>query len=159
MIFRGLGQRIALAEQAQYDPDVVVLYQINGWQDQPTQMSYAEKCTQPYMKKKREAYLASHPGENEAPYGIMLQDNLRSQCLDSFVSYMEEHCHMLCHMGEKEESTHMWQAVDRGIGKILKLLYEQEQVCVCVCFCVSLRNVFMFVRVFISSGRLDYGVS
>ena len=50
---------------------------------------------------------------------------------------------MLCHMGEKEESTHMWQAVDRGIGKILKQLYEQEQVCVCVCvfLCVSKKRV------------------
>ena len=34
---------------------------------------------------------------------------------------------MLCHMGEKEESTHMWAAIDRGIGKLIKTLIEDEQ--------------------------------
>ena len=108
LIFRAAtGERIALAEQAQYDPDVVVLYQINGWQDEPTQMSYAEKCAQPYMMKKRQAYLAAHPGEVHAPYAIVVQDNLRTLCLENFVSFMEEHCHMLCHMGEGRVNAHV----------------------------------------------------
>ena len=136
MMFRGSGLRIALAEQAQYDPDVVVLYQVNGWQDSETQMKYAEKCTQPYMVKKRQDWLATYGAGHEAPYGIMTQDNLKSQCQEEFINFQEEHCHMVVHMGEKEESTHMWQAIDRGIGKIVKSLFEEEQVCVCVFVCV-----------------------
>ena len=129
MIFRGSGQRIALAEQAQYDPDVVVLYQVNGWQDSETQMKWSEKCMQPYMVKKRQDWLATYGPWHftPAPYGIMTQDNLKSQCQEEFITFMEKHCHMVVHMGEKEESTHMWQAIDRGIGKIVKSLVEEEQ--------------------------------
>ena len=30
-------------------------------------------------------------------------------------------------MGEKGESTHMWQDINRGIGKLIKSLTEEEQ--------------------------------
>ena len=150
MIFRGTGEIIALAEKAQYDSDVFVIYQRNGWQYRETQMKYVEECLQPYMKKKREDWQNYHVGklqegavcddcaEEEAPYGIMVQDNLKSQCLEEFVSFVEEHCHMVVHMGEKDESTHMWAAIDRGIGKQIKTLVETEQ---CAWLMMSRDNV------------------
>ena len=63
----------------------------------------------------------------EAPYGIMLQDNLKSQCQEEFVTFVEKEASLLVHMGGKGESTHMRQTIDRGIGKLIESLTEEEQ--------------------------------
>ena len=34
---------------------------------------------------------------------------------------------MVVHMGEKEDSTHLWAAIDRGIGRMIKMLTEEVQ--------------------------------
>ena len=58
---------------------------------------------------------------------MMVQDNFKSQCQEEFITFVERHCKMLVHMGEKEESTHTLAAIDRGIGKQIKTLVEDEQ--------------------------------
>ena len=87
MIFRGSGQIISLAEKAEYDSDVIVLWQIHGWQNSPTQMQFGEACLREHMKKKREDWQKEHGEGREAPYGIMVQDNLKCQCSEELLSF------------------------------------------------------------------------
>ena len=75
LFFRGQGTKMSLAERAQYDKDIHVLYQTNAWQDNETQMKYAEGVLLPYMQQRREDWQKARGTGLEAPYGIMLQDN------------------------------------------------------------------------------------
>ena len=59
-MFRGQGIRISLAERAQYDKDIHVLYQTNVWQDNETQMKYAEEVLLPYMQQRIEDWNKKH---------------------------------------------------------------------------------------------------
>ena len=43
-----------------------------------------------------------------------------------FVDYVEKEGSTLVHFGEKGSSTHMWQSIDRGVGKIFKDLMTDE---------------------------------
>ena len=111
-----------LAERNQYDKDVSALYQKkNAWQDNETQMKYAKEFLLPYMEQRREdCKNKTHVGklqggavwddgaEEEAPYGTMEQDNLKSQCQEQFVTFVEDEASMLC---EKEESTHSFMCI------------------------------------------------
>ena len=98
IIFRGTGQRVSHFERANWDEDVVVLFQKNAWQDGPTQMDWAERVMVPHMRRRRATWSTHHgvPIE-EAPYGLMIQDNLASQCrqeLDLFTCDVDKKsCH------------------------------------------------------------------
>ena len=90
-------------------------------------MDWAEKVVVPYMRDRR----ANWGRENglpieEAPHGLMIQDNLSSQCREEFVDYIEKEASTVVHFGEKSSSTHMWAAIDRGIGKLIKDLMADE---------------------------------
>ena len=119
--------RISAAEKAAYDDDMVALFQQNGWQDGPTQMIWAEKAVVPYMRRRRADWCRETGLQIEmAPHGLMIQDNLSSQCREEFVDYIEKEASTVVHFGEKSSSTHMWAAIDRGIGKIIKGLTTDE---------------------------------
>ena len=65
-------------------------------------MKYALEFLLPYMKQRREDWKQTHVGklqggtvwddgaEQEAPYGIMVQDNLKPQCQEQFVTFVEK---------------------------------------------------------------------
>ena len=86
-------------------------------------MDWAEKVVIPYMRRRRANWASANalPIE-EAPHGLMIQDNLNSQCREEFVDYIEKEGSTAVHFGEKGSSTHLWQSIDRGIGKIIKEL-------------------------------------
>ena len=112
LLFRGKAEqsrdhdlRARALEEAQYDPDVRVLWQAKAWADTDTCVRWANGPFAEFVKDQLKG------GDS-----LMLADNLNSQTKDSFVDAMRAQKSVM-KFGPKG-ATNVWQPVDHHIGRV-----------------------------------------
>jgi hypothetical protein len=91
-------------EEAEYDDDVVVLWQAKAWADTKTCVKWAEGAFAEFVESELNG------GES-----LVLADNLKSQVKDDFVEAVKAKNGLMV-FGPKG-ATHVWQPVDHHIGR------------------------------------------
>lgn len=111
----GLGQRQTQVEKLSYDIDVRVMWQKKGWLDRASARDWADNVWKPFV---RESF------KNKEPV-LLVCDSVDAQRCRSFARdlAMTQTKH---HLGEPGY-THVWQTVDRHVGKTLRDLFSDVQ--------------------------------
>ena len=116
IIFRGTGNRIPVSERAQYADGVHVLWQHVAWMDRPTMAQWLDDVWIPYTNE--------HVDENRVV--LLNADSLDASRTEDYRKKLAEN-RTIAHLGPPKSTTHIWQMIDRGVGKHMKWLIREEQ--------------------------------
>jgi len=115
IIFKGAGH-ISEVEKLSYNPGVHVMFQKKAWLDRVVCSSWVSDVWSPFVK----ANFDEHEG------CLLTCDSVDPQRLRSFEKSLKE-ARTTHHLGEPK-FTHVWQMIDRHVGKTWKDLYFELQI-------------------------------
>lgn len=115
IIFKGAGH-ISEVEKLSYNPGVHVMFQKKAWLDREVCSSWVSDVWSPFVK----ANFDEHEG------CLLTCDSVDPQRLRSFEKSLKE-ARTTHHLGEPK-FTHVWQMIDRHVGKTWKDLYFELQI-------------------------------
>lgn len=119
VLFRGQGLRLRQTERDAWDKRVEVIFQKKAWMDDATALVYADKVLLPAFADRG---FTDGQKNTEA---LMLMDNLHSHKTDAFTGTLKKRG--VLSWFHSPNCTDVQQPVDAGLGRHIKVLYEQAQ--------------------------------
>jgi hypothetical protein len=119
VLFRGMGLRLRQAERDAWDKRVEVIFQKKAWMDDATALVYTDKVLLPEFAERG---FTDGQKDTEA---LMLMDNLHSHKTDALTGTLKRHG--ILSWFHSPNCTDIQQPVDAGLGRHMKVLYEQAQ--------------------------------
>jgi hypothetical protein len=119
VLFRGQGLRLRQTERDAWDKRVEVIFQKKAWMDDATALVYADKVLLPEFADR------GFTDGQKTTEALMLMDNLHSHKADGLTGALKQRG--VLSWFHSPNCTDVQQPVDAGLGRHMKVLYEQAQ--------------------------------